>query len=70
MDLRLKNHRKQYFIVISYAASRDYCASAPHVHGQEIFKTLFQIPNHERDVDITITVLFIPAMPVKNNREK
>lgn len=48
MDFRLKKHRKQYFIVISYATSRNYCAPAPHVHGQEIFKTLFQIPNHEQ----------------------
>ncbi|MDJ6959602.1 hypothetical protein LD669_18090 [Salmonella enterica] len=47
MDFRLKKHRKQYFIVISYAASRNYCVPAPHVHGQEIFKTLFHFPNHE-----------------------
>lgn len=41
MDFRLKKHRKQYVIVISYATSRNYCIPEPHVHGQEIIKHFF-----------------------------
>lgn len=63
MDFRLKKHRKQYFIVISYATSRNYCVPAPHVHGQEIFKTLFQILNHARQrVSVAVQILFFAEL--------
>lgn len=39
--------RKQHFLTISYPVVRYQVTSGNKIHGQENFKTLFQIPNHE-----------------------
>lgn len=47
MGVRSKSHRKPHFIAISGIIARYHCSPEYYVHGQDIFKTLFQSPNHE-----------------------
>lgn len=49
MGVRSKSHRKPHFIAISGIIARYHCSPEYYVHGQDIFKTLFQSPNHERE---------------------
>ncbi|WP_206054973.1 hypothetical protein, partial [Klebsiella sp. X1-16S-Nf21] len=44
----LKIRREQHFMTITPPTQRYYCAPDGNVHGQDIFETLFQSPNHER----------------------
>lgn len=41
-------------MTITPPTQRYYCAPDGNVHGQDIFETLFQSPNHERDLPVQI----------------
>lgn len=47
MVLRSKKNRKSYFINTGATTSRHRCASDDNIHGQEMFKTMIQFPNHQ-----------------------
>lgn len=39
--------RKPHFITITLPAARHHCVSGTDIHGQENFKTMIHLPNHE-----------------------
>lgn len=51
MSLRSKKNRNSYFINTGATTSCHRCASDDNIHGQEMFKTMIQFPNHERTTD-------------------
>lgn len=48
MSLRSKKNRNSYFINTGATTSCHRSASDDNIHGQEMFKTMIQFPNHER----------------------
>lgn len=47
MGFRLKRHLNPHFIAISVMTSCHHWSPDDRIYGQDIFKTLFQSPNHE-----------------------
>ncbi|EBX7469953.1 hypothetical protein DS565_28050 [Salmonella enterica subsp. enterica serovar Bareilly] len=54
MGFRLKIRRKQHFITITHQALRHNCVSDSGFHGQDIFETFFQFPNHAPQLNLRI----------------
>jgi hypothetical protein len=43
-------HRKPHFIAISVMGTRQQYAPENYIHGQGVFKTMIQFPNHQDDM--------------------